>query len=533
VSTDATEIRAGRYAEIGAIIRRDSTILIDRWARRAAAEQPTARRVHHAVLLDELPEFLEELGASLAEPGDAAHHCRVAHRHAEQRWHTGWSLSELIRDFRILRLVVLDYLDDCLDRSLQLAEVQAVGLALDESIETSVARYVEYREGQLQELEEGARHHADALREADRRKNEFLATLAHELRNPLAPLRNSLEVVRLSGDSPETVRRLREMMDRQVTQMTRLVEDLLDVARISQNKLSLRQDRVDLRDAIEKAAQMNAPLRESRKHALGLAVPPVPLPVFADESRLIQVLVNLLNNAAKYTPDGGRIAVAATRDGAEAVVRVRDNGNGIPADMLRNIFDLFTQVDLGADRRQGGLGIGLTLVRRLVELQGGTITAASDGLGRGSEFTIRLPLLEVPAESRSEPATEPATATAARHVLIVEDNADGRDSLATLLGLMGHRVDVAEDGPSGVEVALAVRPEVALIDIGLPGLDGYAVATRVRAALGRSVFLVALTGHSQPEDRRRAAEAGFDAHLTKPVEPDELQALISDQLPKR
>ncbi|VTT96735.1 histidine kinase : Multi-sensor hybrid histidine kinase (Fragment) OS=uncultured bacterium PE=4 SV=1: HisKA: HATPase_c: Response_reg [Gemmataceae bacterium] len=532
MSTDATAIRAGRYAEIGAIIRRDSTILIDRWAHRAAAEQPTARRVHHAVLLDELPEFLEELGNSLAEAGDAAHHCRVAHRHAEQRWHTGWSLSELIRDFRILRLVVLDYLDDCMDRSLHLAEVQAVGLALDEAIETSVARYVEYREGQLQELEEGARNHAEALREADRRKNEFLATLAHELRNPLAPLRNSLEVVRLSGDSPETVRRLREMMDRQVTQMTRLVEDLLDVARISQNKLTLRQDRVDLRDAIEKAAQMNAPLRESRKHALGLAVPPVPLPVFADESRLIQVFVNLLNNAAKYTPDGGRIAVAATRDGAEAVVRVRDNGNGIPSDMLTHIFDLFTQVDLGADRRQGGLGIGLTLVRRLVELQGGTITAASDGVGRGSEFTIRLPLMEPPAENRSDPPAA-AAATVARHVLIVEDNADGRESLATLLGLMGHRVDVAEDGPSGVEVALAVRPEVALIDIGLPGLDGYAVASRVRAALGRSVFLVALTGHSQPEDRRRAAEAGFDAHLTKPVEPEELQALIADQLPKR
>ena len=469
MSTDATVIRAGRYAEIGAIVRRDATAIIDRWARRAADEQPTARRVHHAVLLNDLPSFLDELGCGLAAAGDGGPppHCRVAYLHAEQRWETGWSLAEVVRDYRILRLVVLEYLDEYLDRPLRLAEVQAVGLALDEAIEASVLRYVGNREEQLRQLEAGVRMHADALRAADRRKNEFLATLAHEMRNPLAPLRNALEVVRLAGDAPAAVGRVREMMGRQVDQMNRLVEDLLDVARIAEGKLVLRKEAVDLRAALDDAVQMNAPLVAARRHRLSVQLPPEPLGVAGDRARLVQVFVNLLNNAAKYTPDGGEIALSAAREGGEAVVRVRDNGTGIAAEMLPHLFDLYTQIDVSPDRPQGGLGIGLTLVRRLVELHGGSIAAASPGPGRGSEFTVRLPAAAAPTPAAAEPDGE-GTGTG-RHVLIVEDNRDGRESLAMLLELVGHRVEVAEDGPRGVEAALAARPEVLLIDIGLPG----------------------------------------------------------------
>ena len=529
MSTDATIIRAGRYAEIGALIRRDATALIDRWARRAAEEQPTARRVHHAVLLDDLPAFLEELGDGLAEAGDGGppRHFQLAHLHADQRWQTGWSLAEVVRDYRILRLVVLDYLDESLDRHLRLAEIQAVGLALDEAIEVSVGRYVRNREEEFRGLEAGVRSHATALRDADRRKNEFVATLAHELRNPLAPLRNALEILRLSGDTPEAVGRVREVMSRQVEQMTRLVEDLLDVARIAEGKLALRTEPLDLRPAIDDAVQMNAPLVEARRHRLAVHLPPDPLWVTGDRARLVQVFVNLLNNAAKYTDAGGAITVAAAREGTKAVVRVSDTGTGIAADKLPHVFDLYTQLDVGADRPQGGLGIGLTLVRRLVELHGGTIAAVSPGAGRGSEFTVRLPAADAPAAAGAGREHPAAAAGPGRHILIVEDNRDGRESLAMLLELVGHRVAVAEDGPRGVEAALAVRPDVVLIDIGLPGLDGYGVATRVRAELGGGVLLVALTGHGQPDDRRLATEAGFDAHLTKPVGLTELQALLA------
>lgn len=493
MSTDATVIRAGRYAEIGAVVRRDATAMIDRWARRAADEQPTARRVHHAVLLDDLPAFLDELGAGLAEAGDGGppSHCRLAHLHAEQRWETGWSLAEVVRDYRILRLVVLEYLDETLDRPLRLVEVQAVGLALDEAIEASVVRYVSNREEQLRQLEAGVRTHADVLRAA--------------------------------------VGRVREVMGRQVDQMTRLVEDLLDVARIAEGKLVLRKEAVELRTALEDAVQMNAPLVATRRHRLSVHLPPEPVGVAGDRARLVQVFVNLLNNAAKYTAAGGEITLSAAREGDEAVVRVKDTGTGIAAEMLPHVFDLYTQIDVSPDRPQGGLGIGLTLVRRLVELHGGSIAAASPGVGRGSEFTVRLPTVAVPTPADAEPSGE-ATCPG-RHILIVEDNQDGRESLAMLLELVGHRVEVAEDGPRGVEAALATPPEVMLIDIGLPGLDGYGVATRVRAALGGGVLLVALTGHSQPEDRLRAAEAGFDAHLAKPVGLGELQALLARLIP--
>jgi CheY-like chemotaxis protein len=270
---------------------------------------------------------------------------------------------------------------------------------------------------------------------------------------------------------------------------------------------------------------MSEPLVRHRRQRLSVTLPAAPLCVEADQARLVQVFVNLLNNAAKYTPEGRRVGVAAAREGDEAVVRVSDDGCGIPADKLHLVFELFTQLDFGPDRPEAGLGIGLSLVRRLVEMHGGSITASSAGPDRGSEFTVRLPATESAALGGG-PATE-CGPQPGRHILIVEDNRDGRDSLARLLTVLGHRVDVAEDGPRGVDAALSLRPEVALIDIGLPGLNGYGVASKVRAALGTDVLLVALTGYAHPDDRLRAREAGFDAHLPKPVELDDLHHLLA------
>jgi signal transduction histidine kinase/CheY-like chemotaxis protein len=447
----------------------------------------------------------------------------LASQHGSQRWQAGWSLAEVVRDYRILRLVILAHLEEKLERALLVREAQAVGLALDEAIEASVECYARNRETQERQLHE-------ALQEADRRKNEFLAMLAHELRNPLASLRNTLEVVRLAEDAPEPLRQGRDMMARQVSQMSRLVDDLLDVARIAQGKLDLQVGKLDLRSAVQEAVQMNLPLREAHRHALSVSLPEEPLWVEGDEMRVVQIVVNLLNNSSKYTPDGGNLSLAACLEGDEVVVRVKDDGIGIPPEKIVHIFDLFAQIDLGVERTHGGLGIGLALVRRLVELHGGGIRAISEGEGRGSEFVVRLPAAAAGHVLEAHRTTEADVPAPSRHILIVEDNEDGRESLATLLRLLGHRVDTAADGALGVAAALEGRPEVALVDIGLPVLDGYEVARQVRAGLGAGVYLVALTGYGRPDDQARAAEAGFNAHLLKPVDPEMLQRMLTTPL---
>jgi signal transduction histidine kinase len=527
VTTDAKVIHAERFAEIGDLIQRDAEIIVQRWSQRAMQDQPQASRVHQQVLLNDLPDFLAEMGRSLTESGDpySTPHCRPAATHGQQRWETGWSLEELVRDYQILRLVTLDYLDEALDRSLHLREVLAVGLALDEAIAASVARFTVF-------CEEQSHQQAEALRAADRRKNEFLATLAHELRNPLAPLRNSLDVMHLNGSDPETRQQLWEIMDRQVRQMTRLIDDLQDMSRIALGKLVLRRDRLDLKDALAQAIQTVTPLAEARRHSLLLSLPKDQLWVEGDATRLLQVFVNLLNNAVKYTPVAGEIRVSACREGDRAVVRVHDNGVGVPAEMQRQIFELFTQIDLGMDRQQAGLGIGLSLVRRLVELHGGSIEVHSEGRNRGSEFIVSLPVAESGVGRRADqPRPEPAVA--GRRILIVEDNADGRRSLELLLSLVGHEVVTAENARQGIESAEANPPHVALIDIGLPDGDGCEVGQRLRTTCGPDLLLIALTGFSQPEDRQRALEAGFDAHLTKPVDLDTLQLTLATRFGSR
>jgi PAS domain S-box-containing protein len=370
-----------------------------------------------------------------------------------------------------------------------------------------------------------------ALHDADRRKDEFLATLAHELRNPLAPIRNGLEVLRLAGDDPAAVLEARAMMTRQVSHLVRLIDDLMDVSRITRGKIELRRERMDLAAAVHSAVEISRPHVVSGRHELTVTLPDRPVRVLADPARLAQALANLLNNATKYTEPGGRIVLVAGVDGDQAVVRVRDTGVGIPADMLPRVFDLFVQVPSSLAHSQGGMGIGLTLVKRLVEMHGGAVESYSDGPGRGSEFVVRLPLLKPDDSGDEADPAAPTSSLLVHHpvkVLICDDNRDSADSLAILLRLAGHDVRVAYHGPGALESARSFRPGVVLQDIEMPGMSGYDVARRLRGhpALA-DVLLVAMTGYGSDEDRRRSAEAGFDHHLVKPVDLDELHRLLA------
>jgi PAS domain S-box-containing protein len=369
------------------------------------------------------------------------------------------------------------------------------------------------------------------LREADRLKDEFLAMLAHELRNPLAPVRNALHVLKQPGANGEMVRQVRDVAERQVQHMARLLDDLLDVSRISRGRIELRKEAMDVAAVLRRSVEAVRPLIEERRHELTLALPAGALRVEADPTRLEQVLTNLLNNAAKYTDPGGRIGLTAERAGDEVVVRVRDTGIGIAPGMLPRIFDLFVQAERRLDRAQGGVGIGLTLVKKLVELHGGRIEAASGGLGQGSEFVVSLPALadERPCERGRAAEQGEAAALPCRRILVVDDNQDAADSLGLLLRLAGQDVRTAYDGPSALDQVQAFRPALVFLDIGMPGMDGYEVARRLRQQSDlKDVVLVALTGWGQEEDRRRSREAGFDRHLVKPVEPSALEALLAD-----
>jgi len=366
----------------------------------------------------------------------------------------------------------------------------------------------------------------DALRDADRRKDEFLAVLAHELRNPLAPLRNALQIVRLSAHKPEAVEQVFGMMERQVHQMVRLIDDLLDVSRITRNKLELRREPVDLAQVIEAALEMSSPTVARYGHRVEAELEPgLPL-VDGDRARLVQIMDNLLTNAAKYSVAGGVIGIRANMRADGLHIAVRDNGIGIPPDMLEKIFDMFTQVDRTLERTRGGLGIGLTLVRRLVELHGGTIVARSEGQGKGSELEIVLRAL-APIAARSAPVDAVDTAIQpGRRILVADDNVDAAESLADMLRMMGHEVAVAHDGEACVALFAQMQPDVALLDIGMPRMDGYEAARAIRARWGSPPMLVALTGWGQEEDRRRAREAGFDHHLVKPADFTRLARLL-------
>jgi len=368
---------------------------------------------------------------------------------------------------------------------------------------------------------------SDRLREADRRKDEFLALLAHELRNPLAPIVNAIGVMRQAQDLSPELTWCRDVIDRQSRQLTRLVDDLLDVSRITRGKIRLRSERVDLARVIEGAVETSRPGIDARRHELLVTLPKRPIELEGDSARLTQVVANLLNNAVKFQEEGGRIDLSVDRDGDFALIAVRDHGFGIPADALKRVFELFTQGDRESDRTQGGLGIGLSLVRNLVELHGGFVSAHSAGPGRGSTFIVRLPCLDRTAGNGERPAVPVAAAPEAPElVLVVDDNVDAADSLAVLLRMRGHEVRVAHDGPAALSLAEEVRPAIVLMDVGLPGMDGYEVCRRMRAASGADARIIAMTGYGQERDRQRAREAGFDAHAVKPVEFAELAKLL-------
>jgi PAS domain S-box-containing protein len=369
----------------------------------------------------------------------------------------------------------------------------------------------------------------EALKVADRRKDEFLATLAHELRNPLAPIQNGLQIMRLAGDDHIAVEQARAMMERQMQHFVRLVNDLLDLSRINTGKMELHRKRIELADVVQSALETSDPLIKELDHELIVTVPDGPLYVDADKTRLVQVLCNLLTNAAKFSERGGRIWLTAEQQGSEAVVSVRDTGVGIPPQMLPKVFEVFTQVDRSLEKSHGGLGIGLSIVRRLVEMHGGIVEAKSEGPGTGSEFIIRLPVVLslVQGEEHDGDKPKPARPAAERRILVVDDNEDSARSLAMLLELMGNEVRIAHDGLEALAAAAAYRPDLMLLDLGMPRLNGYDACRRIREQpWGKGMLIAALTGWGQEEDRRRSQEAGFDHHLIKPVDQHALEKLL-------
>ncbi|HEX2466411.1 MAG TPA: ATP-binding protein, partial [Thermoanaerobaculia bacterium] len=374
----------------------------------------------------------------------------------------------------------------------------------------------------------------EALKEADRRKDEFLATLSHELRGPLAPLSNMLEIMKRPDAGAELHQQARTSMERQLSSLVRLVDDLLDVSRITRNNLELRKQRVELASIIHHALETCRPMAVDFEHELVVDLPAEPIYLDADPVRLAQVFSNLCHNACKYSERRGRVEVRAVRDGGEVVLSVKDRGLGIPPDQLDSIFEMFTQVDRTLERSRGGLGIGLTLVKRLVEMHGGTVKAHSGGRGRGSEFVVRLPILEEPARASAAERATASQAAQGHRILVVDDNPDSAVSLAELLRISGNETHVATDGLQAVEAAERLRPEAILLDIGLPGLNGYDACRRIRAQpWGKRMAMVALTGWGQEEDRNRSREAGFDGHLVKPVDYHALTELLASLLPRR
>jgi len=421
------------------------------------------------------------------------------------------------------------------------AERLVTGIAAQAAIAIDNARLFQAAQ---QEIAERRRAEArlleseEALKQADRRKDEFLATLAHELRNPLAPIRNAVEIMRLTESDPAASASARQMLERQLKQLVRLIDDLLDVSRITQGRMELRRERLDLSTALRMAVETSRPFIEIRRHTLTVDAQAGQHFVDADATRIAQVFANLLNNSAKYSPPGSSITIRLGIEDGHARVTVSDNGVGIPPTMLNRVFEMFERVDREPGMTQEGLGIGLTLVRRLVELHGGKVTVHSDGLNTGSTFTVHLPLatapvvtqpVAVPAQSKNGLTEDGALR---RKILVVDDNRDSAMSLSLLLELDGHDVRRAYDGLEALEIADEFRPEITLLDIGMPRLDGYGAARELRRRQwADSLLLIALTGWGQQEDRRLAREAGFDHHMVKPVDPEALRLLISE--PKR
>lgn len=526
MSTKPALLRAEPHATLGAVVLRDAGTIVERWARRSVEEQPSARRVHHEALLDHFPTFLWELGRALADAReeDSFRHCRPADVHGDQRWEAGWSIAEVVRDYQLLRVVLVEHLDEALGRTLTTRESLAIGVFIDDAIAASVSAYTACQ--------------VAAQRPAEVRptvpgspRDELLGVmgvLGHELRNPMAPLGNALQILKVAAADPAAVERARALMDRQLRVMTRLVDDLLDLPRLVRGKMGLKTERLDLSALVRDVANDRQPALDAAGITLTVDLPAEPLRTTGDAARLSQVFGNLLGNALKFTDRGGTVHVRLSRDdvGKVAAFSVKDSGVGIDPSILDQVFEPFVQADRSVERSRGGLGLGLALVKGLVELHGGAVRAASAGAGTGTEVTVELPLIDLDARTPGAKASAPKGP--ARRVLVIEDNVDSAESLQMYLELLGHEVAVAHSGTDGVQAAETAVPDVIVCDIGLPGMSGHAVCAQLKArpAFTRTLF-VALSGHAADGSEDDPSSGGFDLYLLKPVDPKRLAEVIA------
>ncbi|MGE3317134.1 MAG: ATP-binding protein [Planctomycetaceae bacterium] len=513
---ETQSLRTEPFSEIARIIRRDADAIVNLWAVESRRQRPETQSKHWDVLKNALPKFLKAVADSLAErtDEDEEQHVGFAEEHGEQRWATGWDLSDLVSDYQLLRQTVLDYVERERGCPPTFKERSAINLYIDDAISAAVKRYVENESAELER--------------SRNRLNEFLAILGHELRNPLNGIAMGLQLIAL--EQPAERKNTEAMMGQQVALMTRLVDDMLDLSRIARGQLSLVKCATELNKLIEHAVQSVRASTQHVNHQFQIKLHAEEIWIDGDGARLQQVFVNLLTNAVKYTEAGGTIALAVDSKPEGIVVRIRDNGQGIDALILPHIFDLFVQSPENVGR---GLGIGLALAKAIIELHGGSISAESSGVGLGSEFIITLPAAKRGTLTQNAPAAPETPATrAGEHccrILVVDDVEPAARALAALLRQRGHTTFTAGDGEKAVSVALAERPEVVLIDIGLPKLNGYEVATLLRATPEfQNALFIAMTGYTDTPHRDQSQQVGIDHHFVKPVDVAAIDALIAE-----
>jgi signal transduction histidine kinase/ActR/RegA family two-component response regulator len=522
MSTDIRHFRNEAHMDIGEVIERGVGVLVDRWIRRAQNEQPTAARAHRDVLVDHLPIYLTELGRSLATAGDDSEGPRrEAREHGDQRWDSGWSVIEVVRDYQILRVVICEFLEESLARRLGVRESLVLNVSIDDAIAFAVSSFAD--------SQAAPRATAATRNEALDLLLNVLGVVGHELRNPLAPLANSLEILRLVGNDPVQLNRTREMMGRQLRVLGRLVEDLMDLPRLARGKLSLVRERFDLAGLVRLTAEDRRKGLESAGLTLTVEVPPDPVWVVGDETRLTQTLGNLLGNAQKFTDRGGTVAVRMTVTGdGHVVVAVKDTGIGIDTAVLPKVFEAYTQADDSLHRTRGGMGLGLALVKGVVELHGGTVTAASDGRGTGSVFTVTLPTRNPLMPLPDQPGNTAPPHVRRRRVLIIEDNPDSAESLMGYLTLHGHFVQIAPNGSVGLELIRTFAADAVICDIGLPDKNGYEVAAEIRRTISPvPELIVAISGHTARNDATGRPDSVFDYYLLKPAEPARILQILN------
>jgi signal transduction histidine kinase/ActR/RegA family two-component response regulator len=523
MDTTIQRLRTEQHVAIGEVIERSAQEIIALWAERVKAEQPNARRVHHSVLVDHLPNFLAQLGRSLATAGDdSAGPRREAAEHGDQRWDNGWSITEVVRDYQILRMVLTDFLEKSLGRRLSVREVLVSNVAIDDAVAEAVAAFV------ASQTTPGTAVNTTRNQALDLLLN-VLGVVGHEIRNSLGPLANSLEILRLAGSDPAQIEQTRQIMARQLQVLSRLVEDLMDLPRLARGKMSLVRQRLDLARLVQACAQDRRRGLEAAGLTLNLDVPAEPVWVMGDETRLTQALGNLLGNAKKFTDGGGTVAIRlVVAPNRRAVISIRDSGAGIALEFLPKVFEAYTQADQSLNRSRSGLGLGLALVKGVVELHGGSIAATSEGPGKGATFTVELPLCETSTDKANEPLADVTAQVKPRRVLVIEDNPDSAESLRIFLKLHGHSVTLANSGPDGIKAALEIKPEVVVCDVGLPGMDGYAVAAELRRSQSPPpALIIAVSGLGPRLEPDGEPDKVFDHYLLKPADPAHVARLLA------